>query len=194
MTSIGEYQQGAPTKPPTLTPGEVTPEQLWKWEMGCSQYFFHKDIAVDDQVKRVAWGLLGPRIQQWYSVENRRLNALTFNSFMDELRRFWLPSDWASELHLKMLSSCQGSSPFHEWVVDVQTQNSILVNNTAHMSNANLCYHFEAHMHKDLAIEYRTSDVKDEADLCKWIEKVKRLNEKRQCKARSLRDQINVGN
>ena len=113
---------------------------------------------------------------------------------MDELRRFWLPSDWASELCLKMLSSCQGSSPFHEWVVDVQTQNSILVNNTVHMSDANLRYHFEAHMHKDLAIEYRTSDAKDEADLCKWIEKVKRLNEKRQCEARSLHDQIDVGN
>ena len=167
MTSIGEYQQGAPMKPPTLTPGEVMPEQLQKWEMGCSQYFFHKDIAADDQVKRVTWGLLDPQIQQWYSVENGRLNALTFNSFMDKLRRFWLPSDWASELCLKMLSSHQGSHPFHEWVVDIQTQNSILVNDTAHMSNANLRYHFEAHMHKDLAIEYRTSDAKDETDLHK---------------------------
>ena len=109
---------------------------------------------------------------------------------MDELRRFWLPSDWASELRLKMLSSRQGSCPFHEWVVDVQTQNSILVNDTAHMSDANLRYHFEAHMHKDLAIEYCTSDAKDETDLCKWIEKVKRLNKKRQHEACSLCDQI----
>ena len=45
-------------------------------------------------------------------------------------------------------------------------------------------------MHKDLTIEYRTSDAKDETDLRKWIEKVKRLNEKRHCEAHSLHDQI----
>jgi len=89
-----------------------------------------------------------------------------------------------------MLSSRQGSWPFHEWVVNVQTQNSILINDTAHMTDGNLRYHFEAHMHKDLANEYRTLDTKDEADLCRWIEKVKKLDEKQLQEARSLRDQI----
>ncbi|KAI9449465.1 hypothetical protein HD554DRAFT_2034239 [Boletus coccyginus] len=79
--------------PPTLTPGEVTPEQLHKWEMGCLQYFFHKDIATDDQVKCIVWGLLDLHVQQWYSVENAQLNVLTFPEFMNELQHFWLPSN-----------------------------------------------------------------------------------------------------
>ena len=53
-------------------------------------------------------GILVPRIQQWYSIESERLNAL---NFMDELWTYWLPSDWASDLRLRvrMLSSRQGT-------------------------------------------------------------------------------------
>ena len=190
ISNVAEYQQSAPTKPPTLSAGEVTPEQLQKWELGCRQYFFHKDVEADNQVKRVAWGLLDPRIQQWYAIEAERLNGLDFGDFMVELRSYWLPSDWASDLRLKMLSSRQGTRPFLEWVVDVQTQNSLLVGDEAHLSEAGLRYHLEANMNKDLAVEYRSSDAKNAATLRLWIEKVKKLDEKRMRDARQLREQI----
>ena len=62
--SITEYQQASTMKPPVLTPGTVSPEQLHMWEMGCLQYFHHKTISAADQVQYVAWGLHDPRIQQ----------------------------------------------------------------------------------------------------------------------------------
>ena len=186
INNIAEYQQSVPTKPLTLSAGKVTPEQLQKWELGCRQYFFHKDVEADNQVKRVAWGLLDPRIQQWYSIDSGRLNALDFAEFMVELRSYWLPSDWASDLRLKMLSSRQGTRPFLEWVVDMQTQNSLLVGDEAHLSKAGLHYHLEANMSKDLAVEYCSSEAKNEATLRLWIEKVKKLDEKRMRDTRQL--------
>ena len=77
-----------------------------------------------------------------------------------------------------MLSSRQGTRPFLKWVVDMQTQNSLLVGDEAHLSEARLCYHLEANMNKDLAVEYCSSDAKNDATLRLWIEKVKKLDEK----------------
>ena len=81
---------------------------------------------------------------------------------------------------------------FLEWVVDIQTQNSLLVRHEAHLSEPGLRYHLEANMNKNLAIEYRTSDAKNEATLRIWVEKVKEFDEKRIRDARQLRDQTNV--
>ena len=105
ISSIAKYQQSAPMKPPTLSASEVTPKQLQKWELSCQQYFFHKDVEANNQVKCVAWGLLDLWIQQWYSIDSGHLNTLDFAEFMVELCSYWLPSDWASDLCLKMLSS-----------------------------------------------------------------------------------------
>lgn len=60
----------------------------------------------------------------------------------------------------------------------MQTQNSLLVGDKAHLSKAGLCYHLEANMSKDLAVEYHSSDAKNEAMLRLWIEKVKKLDKK----------------
>ena len=133
MMSITEYQQASTTKPLVLTPGMVSPEQLCMWEMGCLQYFHHKMISAADQIQYVVWGLHDPRIQQWCAIDAGHLNALDFTSFMAELRDYWLPTDWATDLRLKMLSSHQGSHPFHEWVINVQTQNAMLTNHDGHM-------------------------------------------------------------
>ena len=190
--SITEYQQASTTKPPVLTPGTVSPEQLRMWEMGCLQYFHHKMISAADQVQYVAWGLHDPRIQQWYAIDAGCLNILDFTSFMAELRNYWLPTDWAADLRLKMLSSHQGSHPFHEWVIDVQTQNTMLANHDGHMNDQGLRFHFEANMNKDLALQYRSSDARTEVALRFWVKKVKKLDEKRLRDARILRETIEM--
>ena len=175
----GRCEQVAPNKVPLLTAGEITPEALHAWEMGCLQFFRQKEIAAKDQVGRVAWNLQDPRVQDWYVNDSERLNALTFAAFMLEVRSYWLPSDWATMVRQKLLSSTQGDKAFHVWAAEVQSQNVLLRGNASHLSDDNLHYHLESHMNVDLIADYRSANVEAEQDLRKWIEKVRHLDEKR---------------
>ncbi|KAI5991228.1 hypothetical protein EDD15DRAFT_2169563, partial [Pisolithus albus] len=123
----GRCEQPAPSKaPPILTPGDITPEALRAWELGCENFFSLKGIAASDQVLKVAGSLLDPRVQDWYSNNRTRLVALSFSAFMTEVRKYWLPSTWAAQVRTKMLSSSQGTKAFHHWAVEVESLNVLL--------------------------------------------------------------------
>ncbi|KAG1863435.1 hypothetical protein C8R48DRAFT_773477 [Suillus tomentosus] len=185
-TKTARVDQPAPTKPPFLTPGDITPEVLHTWEMGCRQYFKHKDIPVDEQVGKVAWGMQEPSVQEWYLDDQERMDELTFGKYMDEVRAYWLPSDWADTTRQKLLSSCQGNKVFSDWAIEVQSLNALLHNTTSHLTELNLRYHLEAHMNADLCTEYRTENVADIAEFRPWTEKIRLLDEKRLCNIANL--------
>ncbi|KAG2065369.1 hypothetical protein BDR04DRAFT_1121922 [Suillus decipiens] len=91
-TKTTHVEQPAPTKPPFLSTGDITPKILCNWEMGCRQYFKHKDIPEEEQVE-----------------------------YMTEFRVYWLPSDWADVMRQKLLTSNQGNKPFNKWAVEKPT-------------------------------------------------------------------------
>ncbi|KAG1803252.1 uncharacterized protein BJ212DRAFT_1304647 [Suillus subaureus] len=62
-TKMACIEQVLASKPPFLTAGQITPEALHGWEMGCTQYFLHKEVKDDEEVKKVAWGMQDPIIQ-----------------------------------------------------------------------------------------------------------------------------------
>ncbi|KAF9218370.1 hypothetical protein BS17DRAFT_811703 [Gyrodon lividus] len=171
MAGKGRYESSAAHKAPIITVGNITPEALQSWEMGCKQYFLHRSIDSAEQVQKIAWNLQDPCIQDWYINDYDRIDKLTFSAFMEEVRSWWLPSDWATITHQKMLASTQGNKVFSEWAIDVQTQNTILHGMTSHLTDASLKYHLEAHMHPDLACKYRATKYSTEDVLRKWIEK-----------------------
>ncbi|KAG1802447.1 uncharacterized protein BJ212DRAFT_1304812 [Suillus subaureus] len=144
--------QSAPTKPPFLTPGDITLEVLQNWEMGCRQFIKHKEVAAEEQVGKVVWGMQEPSIQELYLNDQECINRLTFEDYMAEVHIYWLPLDWANITHHKMLSLNQGDKPFNEWAVEVQTLNTLLHGTTLHLSETDLHYHLEAHMHADLKV------------------------------------------
>jgi hypothetical protein len=178
MSKTARVEQAAANKPPFLTPGDVSPEVLRAWEMGCRQFFMHKSIDPTEQVAKVAWGMQDPRIQDWYLNDQDRIDDLSFAEYLAEVRSYWLASDWADVVRQKMLSSTQGNKPFNEWAVDVQSQNTLLRGSTSHLDDTHLRYHLESHMHADLAADYRELKV-TETDLRKWIEIVRLLDERR---------------
>jgi len=63
--------------------------------MGCHQFFKHKKIPVDEKVGMVVWGMQEPTIQEWYLNDQDRMDKLSFNEYMAEVRAYWPPSDWA---------------------------------------------------------------------------------------------------
>ncbi|KAG2752641.1 hypothetical protein P692DRAFT_20724843 [Suillus brevipes Sb2] len=131
-SKTAKVEQSSASKPPFLTAGELTPEVLKTFEMGCTQFFLHKDVKADEMVKKVAWGMQEPVIQDWYVTNRERIDKLTFAEYMSEVRDYWLPSGWSDIVRRKMLASTQGQRAFNEWAVDVQRQNS-----TLHLVNMN---------------------------------------------------------
>lgn len=93
---------------------------------------------------------------------------------------------------MKMLSSRQTTQPFHEWTAEFQTQNTLLIGLDSHLSTEKVQYHLEVHMNFDLANEYRNcSEACDEPEFHKWVEKVKKLDEKRSTRLATTRNVSN---
>ncbi|KAG1841699.1 hypothetical protein DFJ58DRAFT_610860, partial [Suillus subalutaceus] len=170
--------QSSASKPPLLTAGEITPDALWSWEMGCIQFFMHKDVPEDEMVRKVAWGLQEPRIQDWYMTNQDEIDLMTFKEYMAEVREIWLPIGWADTIRRKMLASTQGQRAFSEWAIDVQSQNTLLRGTPSHLADVNILYHLESHMNIDLAADYHAENIVEE-DLRKWIAKVRILDDRR---------------
>jgi hypothetical protein len=177
-SKVARVDQASASKPPFLTAGEVTPEALRAWEMGCIQFFRHKDVPEDEMVGKVIWGMQDPRIQDWYLTNQEEIDVLSFKEFMAEVRRIWLPIGWADTVRRKMLASNQGQRPFSEWAINMQSQNTLLRGTTSHLTDVNILYHLESHLNADLAADYHAEHVV-ETDLRLWIEKVRVLDEKR---------------
>ena len=159
--------------------GDITPEAVRAWEMDCLQFFRQKEVASKDQVGKVAWNLQDPRVQDWYSNECDRLNALTFAEFTKEVRSYWLSSNWTDIVQQKVLSSTQGDKAFHVWAAEVQNQNVLLRGELSHLPEEQLRLHLESHMYPDVLAEYCIAQISEEKDFRKWIEKVRTLDEKR---------------
>ncbi|KAI6140556.1 hypothetical protein EDD17DRAFT_1801038 [Pisolithus thermaeus] len=151
----GRCEQPAPSKaPPVLTAGDITPEALHAWELGCLNYFRQKGTAAEDQVAKVAGNLLDPRIQDWYSNNGDHLMALSFAEFMTE----------------KMLSSTQETKPFHLWAVEIESLNVLLCGSESYLSEVHLRFHLESHMNADLAAEYRMTLLAKETNFHAWLD------------------------
>ncbi|KIO13808.1 hypothetical protein M404DRAFT_121464, partial [Pisolithus tinctorius Marx 270] len=177
---IARCENTTPGKtPPFLTAGDITPEGLHSWELGCENYFWLKSVAEDVQVAKVVGHLLDPHVQDWISNNGDRLTALTFAEFMDEVRTYWLPSDWAEAIQQKMLSSTQGNKAFHLWAVEVESLNVLLRGSEFHLTEDHLRFHLESHMHPDLTAEYRLTAARHKKRFRAWLNLVRLLDEKR---------------
>ncbi|KIK38836.1 hypothetical protein CY34DRAFT_90294, partial [Suillus luteus UH-Slu-Lm8-n1] len=192
-SKTARVKQPAPTKPPFLTPGDITPEALRSWEVGCRQYFKHKAVPGEEQVGKVAWGMQEPSIQDWYINDQERMDKLSFDKYMKEVRAYWLPTDWADITRQKLLSSCQDSKAFSDWAVEVQRLNSLLRGTESHLTELNLRYHLEVHMQPDLRTEYRAENVAAIKGFRPWVEKICTLDEKRLRILASQKEAVEAG-
>ncbi|KAG2737936.1 hypothetical protein P692DRAFT_20760337, partial [Suillus brevipes Sb2] len=179
MTKTAVVEQSAPSKPPKLTAGEITPQVAHDWENACETYFLHKEVKAADQVKMVAFGMLDPRLHTWYLTQRTVLNAGTFAAYMKAFRSAWLESHWANKLRKKVLGSHQGTRPFYEWALDIQNQNALLYGNPAYLSEKQLRDQLEAHICDELTIPVFRAKLADDLSLKDWIEEVKHLDDKR---------------
>ena len=168
------------TKPPVLTAGIITPETARAWERACRQFFLQKNVPEGDQVKRVAWGMHDPRLQDWYLTEQEEIDKLSFAEYMSQLREKWLEADWQSKVRNRLLGTPQGVRNFYEWAIELQSVNALLRDDPSHLSLQQLRYQIEATMNDDLQADCLHENVNDEEDFHAWLQLVKRLDERLQ--------------
>ena len=180
MSSKGRFEQIVAHNAPLVTAGDITPEVLHSWEMGCKQYFRIKTITTTDQVTNVAWNLQDLHVQDWYSNDTDYLNGLSFDAFMSEVCKTWLPSDWDTTLRQHMLGSTQGSHSFHKWAVNLQSQNTMLCSTTSHLNVKALKFHLKVHMYPNLLHKYCTCHTTHKEDFHTWLESVSLLDKERE--------------
>jgi len=168
------------TKPPVLTAGIITPETARAWERACRQFFLQKNVPEDDQVKRVAWGMHDPRLQDWYLTEQDEIDGLSFAEYMVQLREKWLEADWQSKVRNRLLGTPQGARNFYEWAVELQSVNALLRDDPSHLTLQQLRYQIEATMNEELRADCLHDKVNDEEDFHVWLQLVKRLDERLQ--------------
>ncbi|KAG1763847.1 hypothetical protein EDD22DRAFT_1050004 [Suillus occidentalis] len=179
MTKTAIVEQSAPSKPPKLTAGEITPQVALDWENACETYFMHKSVDPADQVKMIASGMLDPRLRTWYLTRRATLNAGTFAEYMSALRIAWLESNWANKLRKKVLGSRQNNRSFYEWALDLQNQNALLYGNPSYLSDNQLKDLLDANICDELTVKVFRAKLADDLTLKDWIEEVKSLDEER---------------
>ncbi|RXW12425.1 hypothetical protein EST38_g13429 [Candolleomyces aberdarensis] len=125
----------APKVPPTLRPGDITPEIARHFENGCKSYISDKGIKEDEQVRRILNSCFQDnRIIHWVDCNRERFEAMSFAEFMVEFRDEWLEHEWARKLDSKLRVMRQKNRPFREWYNDFYSQTLLLTGTSEEMS------------------------------------------------------------
>ena len=82
---VAHFEQPSLTKPPTLSPGKISPEILHLWVHSCQGYFQIKSVEGGEEVHMVLYGLQDPCIADWFTTNTVVLELLTFDAFVAEI-------------------------------------------------------------------------------------------------------------
>jgi hypothetical protein len=145
--------------------------------MACFGYFEHKDIAEEEQVRKILAGLQDSCVQDWVSVEHDRFIDLTYTEFMKEFHAAYLEKDWEEITHIELLAMTQGDSSFWDFAIQVQAKNSLLCDTASHLSKHDLRQCIESGMTQKLALCCRLKRCNEATGLEKWLIEVKHVDD-----------------
>jgi hypothetical protein len=88
---------------PILTGGDTTPRTLLILENTFNEFFIAKNIVQEDQVKVIFGAFKCIHICDWIATDREHILTFTFNKFMAELGRNFLPLDWVETVRMSLL-------------------------------------------------------------------------------------------
>ena len=88
---------------PILTGGETTPQTFLILENTFNEFFIAKGVSKENQVKFVLGAFKCVHIRDWIATDREHILTLTFDDFMSELRKNFLPSDWVETVKMSLL-------------------------------------------------------------------------------------------
>lgn len=176
-TAYATVESNGSGKAGSLTPGIVTPEVLLAWEHSCHHYFAIKETDEAQQVGKVIYELRDPRIRSWAMTNRVRLQALTFDDFLIKFRDEWLEMGWEKKMKLRILGMRQGSTPFRDWAIEIQSLNAILTGLPSHLSSDAIRDHLTVNMTRNLVEHFDSLYPTDITVFAEWITALSRLDE-----------------
>jgi hypothetical protein len=166
-------EQSAPSKVPVLTAGDISPATMRQFEHACMNYFIHKKVIADDQVSLIIGGILDDRVGDWIVSDRDLLVALSFDDFMTEFHANYLAEDWEGDTLREVLSMTQGSGTFWDYVIALQSKNSLLRGTVSHLPEDKLRHQLGAGMETRLSKKVSTEKVNKVPEFRKWLNEVK---------------------
>ncbi|KZT18110.1 hypothetical protein NEOLEDRAFT_1152789 [Neolentinus lepideus HHB14362 ss-1] len=128
----------------------------------------------------------------WYRSDQDRIDKLTLDAYINEMKTLYLRHDWEEDLRDEILKSTQGDGLFWDWVNRAQSTNALLKGTVSHFTELTLRFHFEAHMHLDTKRHCRKEAKALKAlDFKSWINSVRLLDEERIHDKKKQADAIN---
>ena len=122
-------------------------------------------------------GLKDTRIRDWLAADRARICALTFPAFMIEFRCNYLDEDWEESTRRELLSMSQGSKPFWDFAVAVQSKNSLLSGTASHLEEDKLRHQLEAAMEERLSKKCTAEKTNKIVKFKEWLSDVKRVDD-----------------
>lgn len=140
--------------------------------MACKLYFSQKKIPDEEQVEKIAWSIQDPWVQNWYITHQRRIDEMDFLTYMEELQRVWLPTDWERTIHARVLATSQGDRNFWDWAVELQSTNTLLFSTASHLNEDAMRNQLEASRNTELTEMCRNDMIDEILDYHTWMEAI----------------------
>ena len=116
--------------PPKLSKGRITPNIIRDFENHAENFFMNAKHGVLDnkKVTRILGCFKDRLVNDWISVNCKRLHTLEFEQFMDEFCSHWLLKTWVEDLWNDILGSRLDPklTTFEVWASKIQTLNVAL--------------------------------------------------------------------
>jgi len=138
MSSMASLEHTTFHHPPVLTSGEITPKVLMEFEQTCHYFFTHAKGGVTDEarVSRILPCFQDQLVRDWISLDRVRISALTFDAFLVELRKAFLPRNWEDKIQAQILGDCLHSGIcLLTWANSLQTLNCVLRGTQSHLND-----------------------------------------------------------
>jgi hypothetical protein len=174
---------------PILTGGDTMPQTLLILENTFNEFFIAKNVSQEDQVKLILGAFKCVYIWDWIATDRDHILTLSFNKFMTELRKNFLPSDWVETVRMSLLGMRMSKNTrFWDFAQDVHTLNIVLRGTTSHMDNSMLRNQLEAGLEPSLQAECSRKGLCAITTLKDWIECIKKVDERLTFDRKQYRD------
>ncbi|SJL14937.1 uncharacterized protein ARMOST_18413 [Armillaria ostoyae] len=157
---------------------DFTPQDFMDYEFMASNYIHSTEgLNPSKPIPSLAIGFKDPLVRDWYMADIARLCCLSLPSFVAEMRAAFLPRGWDTDIRDSILSSNQvDGEAVAIWISRLRAKNTLLRNTPHHLSNDDLLRHFKQNLSSSLSTAIKNdASAKKEADLTKWILRIKRL-------------------
>lgn len=159
--------------------GDVDAGLLWDWFVKSENFLRHKSTPAQDMVETITYGMTSVHAIRWLAANGPALPSMDWDSYKEQMRTLFLPTDWEYTARMAVLRLKQGSRPFMDFALDAMGRNNLLADTPSFLNDDFLRDAIEAGMEPELAQECHRENTNRFTDFRPWLDEVKRLDERR---------------